>query len=85
VAVLFMFAVQGLGMLASGAAGVVLGGSITLASALAAVAIYFLELFVAFLRRSCSCSSPPCSFPNSAIMVSTSTMRPTATSTPTRE
>jgi F-type H+-transporting ATPase subunit a len=50
VAVLFMFAVQGLGMLASGAAGVVLGGSITLASALAAVAIYFLELFVAFLQ-----------------------------------
>jgi F-type H+-transporting ATPase subunit a len=50
VAVLFMFAVQGLGMLASGGFGVVLGGGISIVSVLAAIAIYFLELFVAFLQ-----------------------------------
>ncbi len=51
VAVLFMFAVQGLGLAAQATAGgVVLGGSIAVVSAVAAVAIYFLELFVAFLQ-----------------------------------
>lgn len=50
VAVLFMFAVQGIGMLASGGLGIVLGGGISLISVISAIAIYFLELFVAFLQ-----------------------------------
>jgi F-type H+-transporting ATPase subunit a len=51
VAVLFMFAVSGLGMVAKASlAGIGMGSAISLASALAAVAIYFLELFVAFLQ-----------------------------------
>ncbi|MFT3685855.1 MAG: F0F1 ATP synthase subunit A [Phycisphaerales bacterium] len=50
VAVLFMFAVQGLGLLASGGMGLILGGGISLASVVSAIAIYFLELFVAFLQ-----------------------------------
>jgi F-type H+-transporting ATPase subunit a len=50
VAVLFMFAVQGLGMLSTGALGVLLGGTISIAAIIAAIAIYFLELFVAFLQ-----------------------------------
>ncbi len=51
VAVLFMFAVQGLGMLAKGSVGgIVLGGGISIISIIAAIAIYFLELFVAFLQ-----------------------------------
>ncbi len=51
VAVLFMFAVKGLGMLAEASAGgVLLGGTISLVSVVSAVAIYFLELFVAFLQ-----------------------------------
>ncbi len=51
VAVLFMFAVQGIGMLAAGGGlGVVMGGAISLMSIVAAIAIYFLELFVAFLQ-----------------------------------
>jgi F-type H+-transporting ATPase subunit a len=51
VAVLFMFAVSGLGLLAQATfSGVVLGGVISLASIVGAVAIYFLELFVAFLQ-----------------------------------
>jgi F-type H+-transporting ATPase subunit a len=51
VAVLFMFAVQGIGMLKTGTAGGVgLGGVISGISLIAAVAIYFLELFVAFLQ-----------------------------------
>lgn len=50
VAVLFMFAVSGIGLLTSGGAGVVLGPAITIVSFIAAVAIYFLELFVAFLQ-----------------------------------
>ncbi len=62
VAVLFMFAVQGIALLAGekigtagvtyepGAGGVVLGGAISLVSVVAAIAIYFLELFVAFLQ-----------------------------------
>ncbi|MGH7133712.1 MAG: F0F1 ATP synthase subunit A [Phycisphaerales bacterium] len=66
VAVLFMFAVMGLKALVGehvistagvdkiaydpSLGGVILGGLITLVSAIAAVAIYFLELFVAFLQ-----------------------------------
>jgi F-type H+-transporting ATPase subunit a len=50
VAVLFMFAVKGLGMLKGGGGGVVLGGAISLVSVISAIAIYFLELFVAFLQ-----------------------------------
>ena len=51
VAVLFMFAVQGLGFLAEATVGkLVLGGVISGMSLVAAVAIYFLELFVAFLQ-----------------------------------
>ena len=51
VAVLFMFAVSGLGMLADvSLKGVVLGGSISLVSIVGVVAIYFLELFVAVLQ-----------------------------------
>lgn len=51
VAVLFMFAVQGIGLLkAGGVGGMVLGGGISVVSVIAAIAIYFLELFVAFLQ-----------------------------------
>lgn len=51
VAVLFMFAVTGIGMLKTATlGGVVLGGSISGVSIGAAIAIYFLELFVAFLQ-----------------------------------
>ncbi len=51
VAVLFMFAVQGIGLLsAMSAGGIVLGGAISFVSILSAIAIYFLELFVAFLQ-----------------------------------
>jgi F-type H+-transporting ATPase subunit a len=51
VAVLFSFAVSGIKVLSQATAGgVVLGGGITIVSAAAAVAIYFLELFVAFLQ-----------------------------------
>jgi F-type H+-transporting ATPase subunit a len=51
VAVLFMFATSGLGMLAKASlGGVVMGGTISLISIIAAIAIYFLELFVAFLQ-----------------------------------
>jgi len=50
VAVLFMFAVSGLGMIGDGIAGTVMGGAISLISIVSAVAIYFLELFVAFLQ-----------------------------------
>ncbi len=50
VAVLFMFAVSGLGLLSKGGLNVVLGPAITVVSVVAAVAIYFLELFVAFLQ-----------------------------------
>jgi F-type H+-transporting ATPase subunit a len=51
VAVLFMFAVQGLGLLAKATlGGVVLGGVITGLSAVGAIGVYFLELFVAFLQ-----------------------------------
>lgn len=62
VAVLFMFAVSGLKLLTGetvrgadvsyqpGVGGIVLGGAISLISIVAAVAIYFLELFVAFLQ-----------------------------------
>ncbi|HVU63149.1 MAG TPA: F0F1 ATP synthase subunit A [Phycisphaerales bacterium] len=51
VAVLFMFAVQGLGMIAEATVGkLVLGGVVSGVSLVAAVAIYFLELFVAFLQ-----------------------------------
>jgi F-type H+-transporting ATPase subunit a len=50
-AVLFMFAVQGLGLLTQWTAtGVALGGTISAVSVIAAIAIYFLELFVAFLQ-----------------------------------
>jgi len=50
VAVLFMFAVSGIGLLKDGGLGYVLGPAITGVSVIAAVAIYFLELFVAFLQ-----------------------------------
>lgn len=50
VAVLFMFAVSGVGLLTKGGSGVVLGPVISIASVIAAIAIYFLELFVAFLQ-----------------------------------
>jgi F-type H+-transporting ATPase subunit a len=50
VAVLFMFAVSGLGLLNKGGLNMVLGPTITVVSVLSAVAIYFLELFVAFLQ-----------------------------------
>lgn len=62
VAVLFMFAVSGASLLLGevvrdttvahepSAGGVLLGGTISLVSALSAMAIYFLELFVAFLQ-----------------------------------
>lgn len=50
VAVLFMFAVSGLGLIAKGGSGLAMGPVITVVSAIAAVAIYMLELFVAFLQ-----------------------------------
>ncbi len=51
VAVLFMFAVQGLGMLTQWTAGgIALGGTVSAISVVSAIAIYFLELFVAFLQ-----------------------------------
>lgn len=50
VAVLFMFSAAGVGMLEKSFGEGALGGSITIISSLAAVAIYFLELFVAFLQ-----------------------------------
>lgn len=51
VAVLFMFAVQGLGLLTKmSLGGLILGGSISVISIGAAIAIYFLELFVAVLQ-----------------------------------
>jgi len=52
VAVLFMFAVMGMDLVVhkGGAMGLTLGPVITLASIVAAIAIYFLELFVAFLQ-----------------------------------
>jgi F-type H+-transporting ATPase subunit a len=51
VAVLFMFAVSGLELLRSGSgSGIVLGAPISLISLVAAIAIYFLELFVALLQ-----------------------------------
>jgi F-type H+-transporting ATPase subunit a len=51
VAVLFMFAVSGLGLLLQvNLKGIALGAPIALASIIAAIAIYFLELFVAFLQ-----------------------------------
>ncbi len=48
VAVLFSFAVKGVGMLAGD--GGLLGAPISVVSIIAAVAIYFLEIFVAFLQ-----------------------------------
>lgn len=51
VAVLFMFAVQGIMMVfEASVGGLVLGGSISVVSVVAAIAIYFLELFVALLQ-----------------------------------
>jgi F-type H+-transporting ATPase subunit a len=50
VAVLFMFAAKGVGMLGDGFGGILLGGPISIISVVAAIAIYFLELFVAFLQ-----------------------------------
>ena len=62
VAVLFMFAVMGIKMFVGetvrdgqvvremSAGGLVMGGTISLVSIVAAIAIYFLELFVAFLQ-----------------------------------
>lgn len=51
VAVLFMFAVSGLGLIKSGGfMPVVGGGAISLISIVAAVLIYFLEIFVALLQ-----------------------------------
>jgi len=53
VAVLFMFAVSGISMVTAsgnGAGGTVLGGLIGVMSIVSAIAIYFLELFVAFLQ-----------------------------------
>lgn len=50
-AVLFMFTVNGLGLLfKASVGGIVMGGAISLASAIGAIAIYFLELFVALLQ-----------------------------------
>lgn len=49
-ATLFMFSGMGASLVASGGVNVVLGGGITLIAAIAAVAIYFLELFIAFLQ-----------------------------------
>lgn len=51
VATLVMFAVMGIDQLMSGSGlGIALGGTITVASVVSAVAIMFLELFVAFLQ-----------------------------------
>ncbi|MCE7975405.1 MAG: ATP synthase F0 subunit A [Leptolyngbya sp. PLA1] len=50
IAVLLMFATTGLKMFSDGVTGALLGGTISLVSILATVAIYFLELFVAFLQ-----------------------------------
>jgi len=50
VAVLFMFAVKGIALLAGGGLNSVIGGSISVVSVVAAIAIYFLELFVALLQ-----------------------------------
>lgn len=50
VAVLFMFAGSGIGLLEKGLGQGVLGGGVTIISVVAAIAIYFLELFVAFLQ-----------------------------------
>lgn len=51
VAVLFMFLKQGLDLLLQGNLGnVAIGGSIAVVSSVAVVAIFFLELFVAFLQ-----------------------------------
>jgi F-type H+-transporting ATPase subunit a len=51
VAVLFSFAVSGINVLSQATpGGILLGGGVTLVSAASAVAIYFLELFVAFLQ-----------------------------------
>lgn len=50
VAVLFSFAVTGIGLLSKGGLDVVLGPIISIVSVVGAVAIYFLELFVAFLQ-----------------------------------
>jgi F-type H+-transporting ATPase subunit a len=50
VAVLFMFAKMGLDMLGQGGGSAALGGTVTVVSVISAIAIYFLELFVAFLQ-----------------------------------
>ena len=51
VAVLFMFAISGMGLFIQyTAGGIVMGGVITVVSIVAAIAVYFLELFVAFLQ-----------------------------------
>jgi F-type H+-transporting ATPase subunit a len=51
VAVLFMFAISGMGLFISWTAGgMVMGGLITVVSIVSAIAVYFLELFVAFLQ-----------------------------------
>jgi F-type H+-transporting ATPase subunit a len=51
VATLFMFAIMGIDLLRTATAGgIILGGGVTLISIVAAIAIYFLELFVAFLQ-----------------------------------
>ena len=50
VAVLFMFAVSGLGMLTHGVGGVVLGGIVTIPSILGAIGIYFLFSFSSLLQ-----------------------------------
>lgn len=51
VATLFMFAIMGINLLLKATAGgIVLGSSVTIISVISAIAIYFLELFVAFLQ-----------------------------------
>ena len=51
VAVLFMFIMNGIGLFTKfTAGGLVLGGGISIISFVSAIAIYFLELFVAFLQ-----------------------------------
>lgn len=51
VAVLFMFATMGIGLVVQATGkGIAIGGPVALISVVAAVAIYFLELFVAFLQ-----------------------------------
>lgn len=49
-AVLFGFSATGIAMIKQGGMGAGVGGAITLGSAAGAIAIYFLELFVAFLQ-----------------------------------